>query len=335
MENRKSWHVAPLAIALVALCGAAAPPATTKGTSISKKWTVPVLVLRYFPVTRDRSRIDISVTSNVDAPLREIQLKCERMTREVAEALQEGSRFRAYKNPRVPASLKYVVVRSIDYLEPLPRDPDKPKYPDYTRILERANIRDFVEKRGVKEVWIWGYHSKDLAPWESNMSSSHGDVSNSDRDPDDLPILNKTYTVYHYNYERETSEAVHNHIHQIEAVMRRHGGELWKTWEGEPGSWRCGNCHFPPNAKSDYDWANKQHVDSDIEDWRPEGRGRMKPLNCDVWGGDSLGWFVYWMRSMPGHNNGLQLRGKKLTNWWIFMGDYDEAMANQVGLVEP
>ena len=52
-------------------------------------------------------------------------------------------------------------------------------------------------------------------------------LSNSDRDPDDLPILKNTYTVYHYNYERDTQEAVHNHIHQIEAVMRKHGGQIW------------------------------------------------------------------------------------------------------------
>ena len=30
----------------------------------------------------------------------------------------------------------------------------------------------------------------------------------------------------------------------IQAVMRQHGGPLWKIWEGEPGKWRCGNCHF-------------------------------------------------------------------------------------------
>ena len=31
------------------------------------EWTVPVLVLRYFPVTADRETIDIAVTANVGA----------------------------------------------------------------------------------------------------------------------------------------------------------------------------------------------------------------------------------------------------------------------------
>jgi hypothetical protein len=46
------------------------------------KWTIPVLVLRYFPVTADKKKIDIAVTSNVDAPLKVIQAKCDRITRE-------------------------------------------------------------------------------------------------------------------------------------------------------------------------------------------------------------------------------------------------------------
>ena len=54
------------------------------------RWTVPVLVLRYFPVTADKQNIDISVTSNVGEPLKEIQQKCERMTKEVCECLKKA-----------------------------------------------------------------------------------------------------------------------------------------------------------------------------------------------------------------------------------------------------
>jgi len=297
-------------------------------------WTVPVLVLRYFPLTTDGQSIDRAVTGNVGGSLVAMKAKCDRMTRETAAALEEGSRFRAYKNPHAKPSVRYQIVETIDYLEAVPHSPVKTGKADYLKILERAKVADYVERRGVKEVWIWGYHSKTLAPWESNMASPHGDISNSDRDRRDLPVLGKTYVVYHYNYERETSEAVHNHIHQIEAVMRHHGGALWKTWEGTRGKWRCGNCHFPPNAKKDYDWANKEFVESDIEDWRPEGFGEMKRINCETWGCNGLQWFIYWMRSMPGADNGLRLAGKPLTNWWVFMGDYDAALAAKMGLVE-
>ncbi|MBI3465676.1 MAG: hypothetical protein HY000_21875, partial [Planctomycetes bacterium] len=297
-------------------------------------WKIPVLVLKYFPVTEDKSVIDIKVTSNVAAPLEEIRKKCDRITAEIIETLQQGSRFRAYQNPQAPPSLQYVIVDTKEYLEPLPRNPKKKDKADYIQVLERANVREYVEEKGVKEVWIWGYHSKDLSPWESNMASPHGDISNSDRDPSDLPVLSKTYTVYHYNYERDTAEAVENHMHQIEAVMRHHGGELWRLFEGKPGAWRCGNAHFPPNGRRDYDWANKEFVLSDIEDWRPEGFGKRERLNCDTWDGHALKWFIYWMRSIPGANNGLEYQGKKLTNWWMLVGDYETVVRTRIGFIE-
>lgn len=300
----------------------------------SAPWKVPVLEIRYFPLAADGKTLDLAVTSNVGDPLEVVRQKCDRLTRETMQALEEGSRFRAYKNPQARASLDYELVDTLEYLEAVPHDPKKPGYSDYQKILKRANIRDYVMKKGVKEVWIWGYHSPQLAPWESDLASVHGDVSNSDRDPADLPILPRSYTVYHYNYQRETSEAVHDHIHQIEALMSHYGSGLWSRFVGKRGAWRCGNCHFPPNGQEDYDYANKAYVMSDIEDWRPEGKGQMKRLNCDRWGGDSLRWFVYWMQSMPGADNGLVFGGKPLTNWWVYVGDYDAAVHHRVGLVK-
>jgi len=334
IDLRNLRHLRYLRSFCIFLVVIAATTAMGAEESVAGPWTVPILEIRYFPVTADGTKIDINVTSNVGAPLETIRKKCDRMTREAMAALEEGSRFRAYNNAAAKASIKFEVLATKEYLEPLPRNEKKPKFPDYTKILEREDIRRWVEEKGVKEVWIWGYHSKDLAPWESNMASQFGDISNSDRDPKDLPILKRTYTVYHYNYERDTSEAVHNHIHQIEAVMRHHGRELWGIFEGKKGAWRAGNCHFPPNAEHDYDWANKRFVDSDIEDWRPEGFGKMKRINCDTWDGDGLKWFVYWMRSIPGADNGLTYKGRPLTHWWVYMGDYDLAVGKKVGLVE-
>ena len=69
---------------------------------------------------------------------------------------------------------------------------------------------DGVETKGVKEVWIWGYHFKDIAPVESNLSSPiTGDISNSFRHPDDLPVYDRSYTLYNYNFTRTASESVH------------------------------------------------------------------------------------------------------------------------------
>ena len=206
---------------------------------------------------------------------------------QVIRALETGSAYHGYKDASAKPSLVYQVVDRLEFLEPLPtytKPGHRVPMTDYNAIMARVDIRRWVEERGVKEVWLWGYHGGVIDLWESNMAGPFGDISNSDRDPADLPILSKTYTVYHYNYQRGPSEAVEDHMHQIEAVLRHVDADLfWNKFVGRPGEGRCGWAHFPPNGERDYDWANRKYVMTDIEDWRPEGGGRKQRLNCERW----------------------------------------------------
>ncbi|NQU24611.1 MAG: hypothetical protein HQ567_25290 [Candidatus Nealsonbacteria bacterium] len=312
---------------------------------------VPVLNVKFFPVKGDR--IDLSVTGDWGDPLEATRRKTERCTQEVVQALEDGSKYHGYKNPQAKPSLVYKIVDTLEFLEPLPtvaRPGNRVPITDYRSIMKRIDIKKWVEEKGVKEVWIWGYHGGVIHLWESNMASPFGDVSNSNRDPDDLPVLKCTYTVYHYNYQRGSSEAVEDHMHQFEAVLNHVDGrsrtppDRWHTllfWGKFVGSDRshkivrpgCGWSHYPPNAEQDYDWANKRYVETDIEDWKPDGTGKRQRLNCDRWDGNSLKWFVYWMQNLPGDANGLTYQGKPLTNWWVFVGDYDYAKNNNMRLV--
>lgn len=305
---------------------------------------VPVLVIRYFPVKGDL--VDRAVTGDWGAPLAETRAKTERLTREVIAALEEGSRYHGYSNPAARPSLDYGVVETLEFLEPLPTRPRTgPEAPltDYAAIMQRVGIRDWVEAKGVREVWLWGYHGGVVGLWESNLAGPFGDISNSNRDPNDLPVLSRTYTVYHYNYQRGTSEAVEDHMHQIEAVLNWVDGRdrtppeqwsrllFWGRFVGSDRSHRivrpgCGWAHYPPNAERDYDWANPRYVETDLEDWRPDGSGQKRSLNCERWQGNSLAWFVTWMQSLPGADNGLRDGDRPLTNWWTFIGDFDGAV---------
>ncbi len=299
-------------------------------------YTIPVLVVSYFPVKN--GRIDGAVTHDVDAPLDAIRSHTLQTTQQVAHALETGSTYHGYKNSDAQPSLRYQIVDSLEFLEPLPtyRKPGhRPPMTDYNAIMNRLDVRRWVEQQGVKEVWLWAYHGGVVDMWESNMAGPHGDLSNSDRDPHDLPVLKQTYTVYHYNYQRGTSEAVEDHIHQIEAVLNTIDHDLfWNKFVGKPGEGRCGWAHYPPNGRRDYDWANRDYVMTDIEDWRPDGRGQQQRMNCDRWNGDSLTWFIYWMQNLPGADNGLTYKRRPLTNWWTFIGDFDRAMKEKMGLVQ-
>jgi hypothetical protein len=55
-------------------------------------------------------------------------------------------------------------------------------------------------------------------------------------------------------------------------------------------------------------------------------------VNSDLWDGDSLKWFVYWMQSIPGANHRLTYNGTRLTNWRVFIGDFDQMIQRALKL---
>jgi hypothetical protein len=69
-----------------------------------------------------------------------------------------------------------------------------------------------------------------------------------------------------------------------------------------------------------------------MNDWKPDGSGKKSRMNSEPWGGDSMKWFVYWMQHLPGPNNGLRYHGQPLNNWWVFIGDYDQARRKNLKL---
>jgi hypothetical protein len=297
-------------------------------------YNIPVLLVSYFPVRG--ANIDTGRTGDVGGALVDVRGHTINTTSRVIEALEKGSTYHGYKDLAAQPSLHYEIVSSVEILESLPTWPkpgDRAPMTDYNAVMRRVDIRYWVEQRGVREVWIWGYHGGVVGLWESNMAGPYGDVSNSDCRLDDLPVLGKTYTVYHYNYGRTVSEAVEDHMHQIEALLRHVDRSLfWDQFVGGDKGRRCGWAHYPPNATKDYEWNNTAYALSDIETWKPDGGTRRKRLNCTRWHSDSLEWFIYWMQNLPGADNGLTFEGRPLTNWWMFVGDFDGAMAQGRGL---
>jgi len=323
---------------------------------------IPIVIVKYFPV--DGERIDIKVTGDWGEPLAATRQKTERITQQTIRALEQGSRYHGYGIENARPSLEYQILGIKEFLQPLPVRPKRPgdrvSMTDYARIMAEIDIETWVEEKGVKEVWLFGYHGDVVGLWESNMSSPYGDVSNSDRDPNDLPVLSRTYTVYHYNYQRDVGEAVEDHTHQIEHLLNHVDGRdntppdkwpdllFWGKFVGSDVShkmvpvrtpdgrqvYRCGWTHYAPNSEGDYDWANPRTVETDLEDWRPDGIGKTRIVNCDRWQCNDLKWKIYWMQNLPGANNGLRFKGKRLTNWWLFKGDWDYTVTKKVRLVE-
>jgi hypothetical protein len=351
-------------------------------------WEIPVLILRYLP-TADGINLDTRVASDFHS-LGEISLadmitKIDGFDPDIKFMLQEGSRFRGYNSPDAPPSLGYRVVEYITVYEPLPpgkfrfRDSlgNATHFTDYHGMFERFGVEAIVNELGVKEIWMWNggvdasfpvydpeYHTPLVfnSDWESNMSSpSSPDISNSNRDPTDLPIYDHTYVIYSQNIRRSQAEAVHNHGHQLESILSHINQStegntelFWQDFVGmdENGTWqtgRAGDTHHPPNAEHDYDYLNDNIIESDIEDWRPDGSGETVLMNKDRWGdilypwpGGTDGmtqriesqWYIYWMQNMPGRSNQIPRGNDVMSNWWSFTGAWDESIEQGQGLSE-
>ena len=335
---------------------------------------IPVVMVTFIPLNEDNTLdletigsfhfADITTPEVLEAQIQATAINTKYM-------LEEGSRFRGYRNPAALPTLGYRVVQEFSYYEAPPKGREFPPrnptafLPDYAAIVERVGGREFVNERGVKEFWIFGYHTADTAILESNMSSpTTGDVSNSYQ-IEDLPIYDATYTIYAYNYTRLENENVHNHGHQLERILayaneQQTGNSdlFWRNFvgrrgDGQWGTGRAGWTHMPPNTAEDYDYHNETVVESDIEDWTPPGTGSRLPVSAETWrrlpyafpvpdstvrvgedGGDpaELHWYIYWMQNMPGRNNRIRHGNGYLTNWWWFTGDWDASIGSGLGL---
>jgi hypothetical protein len=116
-----------------------------------------------------------------------------------------------------------------------------------------------------------------------------------------------------------------------------------------------GSTHFPPNSNVDYDWGNKNLIESDIKDWKPEG-GTLSKVNVDTWlsktynfpsnifwGANDIDnlkydnqykWLIYWFQSFPNKNNNISYKtnsGKQttLSNWWDLFYNWDDAIKSK------
>lgn len=343
--------VATLTATAAAVVTAAAPALATLPDPTQTNYSLGALVIRYIP-TRDGVNIDSSVTGDVTGTVAAMRTKTDAITANLVNFLSLGTAYHRYADPSATPSLTYHVVNSYEHDTAVPTVAN-PHYngttdvyrvrPDYNTIMSGVNICDYVQNQGVNEVWLYAYQGpSQLGISESEMSGPHGDISNSYRD-NRMPVCTKTYTVYTFNEQRGTAEAVHSHGHQLEAELSYVDPTTFTTeFEGpahpaatnETG--RCGSVHNPPNANSEYDWADTTPHASDCLAWLPDGTGPTTQISCALWGctdnGDTdnpqLNWIVWWMQNFPGKGNSVQTHGHHMRNWWDVHANFDTVVSS-------
>lgn len=309
---------------------------------------MPTVAYIYLPTT-DGINIDVNEVTNVPQSLTLVKQRILETFKFTKFSLEEGSKFRGYQNANAKPYVGYKVIEYVFIYEPLPRGKKSHApgwHPDFNVIMNRFNGKKIVDTMGVKEVWLMGYDIAEISAVESNMSSpTTGDISNSLRWQDDLPIYNNTYIIYNYNMQRGGNEAVHNHGHQFESMMdyvafKQDGNTnlFWQNFVGRQGNnpplGRCGDTHHPPNTTVDYLYCNSTLVASDIFDWKPSG-GATTMVNCNTWASIPYAWpagvshnaesnfYILWMQSFPGAGNQIPHGSRWMSNWWEFLSNWD------------
>lgn len=324
-------------------------------SGISSAYQMNVLVIKYFPLTKDGKNIDIAVTGDVGESYEMIRQRTIDVTINLKNALERSTQYLGYKDSKTLPSLMYNIVDTKEYTKAVPIKPRREsiRYPDYYGIMVGHNICDYVDNRGVREVWLWAYQGPNksdgqpsLGIFESKMSSPFGDISNSGR-YNDMPVCKNTYRVYTFNYQRGTSEALESWGHQMEAELLSVDGYIFRNlFQGPPypqvlgANGRCGSVHNPPNATEEYDRDNSRPQNSDCLDWNPDNLGKLSSISCENWSpggcknkGDSdnphLNYQIWNWQNLPGAGNNKYFQGKKLRNLWDIHGDFDNVMRNR------
>jgi hypothetical protein len=211
---------------------------------------------------------------------------------------------------------------------------------DYPHMIDEFKLIPLIESGKFDEVWMMGLPY--FGYWESCMAGKDAFYVNGGV-YDQVPCKRR-FVIMGFNVERDVAEMIHDLTHRAEATLSRvYGGwkaeELTSHWarfaanQKQSGTAAVGTCHYPPNAESDYDYANERPVESTADDWLhyPDLTGRKRTINCEEWSQPyknregrpdyHRNYQRWWFTHLP-KAAGVNADGR-LNNWWEYIFNFN------------
>lgn len=318
----------PLSLALIAF-------APSSGVAAEAPLTVHVLVLNYDPVVHQHGNQRLHEACRWNDP--------RRLAVEYAADVTKSShgivRYRLVEwrdldeFPQKTDGFRYTVAGYLNCLR-TGKGWHKPDGVDYPKLVLDNGVTALVDARRIDELWIFG--GPYFGFWEAAMVGPEAFTINGGV-YDNVPCKRR-FAVMGFSYERGVAEMLHDLCHRIEATLSRvYGGwqvdELTTTWarftanaRQSHGEAAVGTCHYPPNARKDYDYANPREVLSSADDWLhyPRLTGAKTPVSGDTWGGPDYqrNYMNWWFAHLP-HAPGTNPTDGKFNNWWKYVFGYN------------
>jgi hypothetical protein len=208
----------------------------------------------------------------------------------------------------------------------------QPDQADYPKLIAENRLVEKVESGEIDETWWFGFPYCGFG--ESAMAGRGAFGINGPSFDAPKVKCKRPFAIMGFNYERGPAEMIHNLCHRTEATMSRIFGG-WQTdrldhdWarfaanaHQSNGVAAAGTCHYPPNAVKDYDYANKDFVESSADDWKtyPKLTGAKMQVNCENWGGPDYqrNYLKWWFARLP-RTPGVNPESGRLNDWWEYV----------------
>lgn len=294
-------------------------------------YEVPVIIVQYIPSTDGVNKDTKYSPEYLDLnwrPISEVKADYIESIQRFKFAIEEGSRFRKYKNPDAVPNIGLKVVEYITIYEPFPPglvngnyDNGIHKYAiDFERVFKQIGLNAKIQQNKVKYVWVLGCGTNAFMPhydpdsvkpeyfrasFESFMETPTGLQACNGVNPEPLPGYLGTYTVInsYMGMPEFNTNNMECFTHQFEALLvtqnrlRDDNDSLfWHKFVGKKG--RCGWTHTPPNTEINYGYFHYIQTDPkqvqpylcDIEDWKPDNSGEKKMISHHTWEDIQYNW---------------------------------------------
>ncbi len=208
----------------------------------------------------------------------------------------------------------------------------QPDQADYPKLIEKYGLVEQVERGEVDEIWWFAFPYAGFG--ESAMAGRGAFGINGPAFDAPQVKCQRPFAIMGFNYERGPAEMIHNLSHRTEATMTR----IFGGWQADKldhdwarfaanahqsrGIAAVGSCHYPPNGVKDYDYDNKEFVDSTADDWKnyPQLTGVKTKVNCESWGGPDYqrNYLKWWFARLP-RAAGVNESSGRLNDWWEYV----------------
>lgn len=273
------------------------------------------------------------------------EAKTNALSSQFVTAITEASRDKGYKNAGAAPYAQPVIKKVFTYRRQAPytTGTNEVWYDSLNTMLSgepEQNICDYIVANNIDQVWAWfdvggnqgsayGYNQEFTRFWSYNVLPVQQGYQ---------PLCGgkRSFIFMGLNQNSESVEfPLHSFGHSMESMLEKVEGKdlFWNRWAGITGAEggeakTCGDVHFAPNSRRDYEYNSNSTITMSCENWKPDGTGATNTITCTRWGCTGAGYFKWWLQNLPNANNGLTYSGRPVPNWWDFIADTDNAVAN-------